>query len=365
MSNTITNADDEHQGYFFKHFQSEVKVLQTLVHSLQHKFTSSEERNAALSQCMAGINQLSDDIKDASSYIPAYDQRTYSETIKIMSERLRYVTESFQPPKKFSFKTRKADNLTPMIDLAVVTRDHLSRNSTPSIDALESGNTTNSIVVPKFPSLIDSIDSYTTAKSSNGTEIRRMSVSPQTQVAILNHSNLHIAPTVSASDAPSSCTISHLAHCVVDLTAATANTPFATLYLKDISDSLIIGGVVAGPIHITEVVNSVLVIACRQFRMHDSEDVDVYLHTSSRPVIEECQGLRFAPLPETFSTPAIADSPNLWDQIDDFMWLKPVPSPHYSILAENERCGENVWKMKVVGAEDKDSITILQAVRRQ
>lgn len=41
--------------------------------------THGGERNDAVDHCLAGIDRLSHEVKDASSYIPAYDQRTYSE----------------------------------------------------------------------------------------------------------------------------------------------------------------------------------------------------------------------------------------------------------------------------------------------
>lgn len=37
------------------------------------------ERTDAVDHCLAGIARLSKEVKDASSYVPAYDQRTYSE----------------------------------------------------------------------------------------------------------------------------------------------------------------------------------------------------------------------------------------------------------------------------------------------
>ena len=37
------------------------------------------ERADATDHCLAGITRLSSEVKDASSYIPAYDQRTYAE----------------------------------------------------------------------------------------------------------------------------------------------------------------------------------------------------------------------------------------------------------------------------------------------
>lgn len=37
------------------------------------------ERSDAADHCLAGIARLSKEVQDASSYVPAYDQRTYGE----------------------------------------------------------------------------------------------------------------------------------------------------------------------------------------------------------------------------------------------------------------------------------------------
>jgi hypothetical protein len=37
------------------------------------------ERSDATDHCLAGIARLSSEVKDASSYLPTYDQRTYAE----------------------------------------------------------------------------------------------------------------------------------------------------------------------------------------------------------------------------------------------------------------------------------------------
>ena len=37
------------------------------------------ERSDAADHCLAGIAQLQKEVQDASSYVPAYDQRTYGE----------------------------------------------------------------------------------------------------------------------------------------------------------------------------------------------------------------------------------------------------------------------------------------------
>jgi hypothetical protein len=37
------------------------------------------ERSDATDHCLAGITRLSAEVKDASNYLPSYDQRTYAE----------------------------------------------------------------------------------------------------------------------------------------------------------------------------------------------------------------------------------------------------------------------------------------------
>ena len=54
-------------------------ALQEQMERLNSIATGGGERNDAVDHCLAGIDRLSHEVKDASSYIPAYDQRTYSE----------------------------------------------------------------------------------------------------------------------------------------------------------------------------------------------------------------------------------------------------------------------------------------------
>lgn len=84
--------------------------------------------------------------------------------------------------------------------------------------------------------------------------------------------------------------------------------------------------------------------------MHGSRNVDVYLHASSRPIIEDCVHVRFAPLPGFFSSEDWDGMGNMWDQIDDFGWLKVEPSPNLRVLGVEERIGEDIWgKVKSAG----------------
>lgn len=163
-----------------------------------------------------------------------------------------------------------------------------------------------------------------------------------TSIYISNHNALSIIAPGSASHATSSGTVTNLINCTVDLSAPAAVSPFSALYLKNILSSTVVTGRVAGATHITDVANTKLYVSTRQFRMHGAKNVDVYLHCASRPIIEDCEGVRFAPLPESMISEELKTVQNQWDQIDDFKWLKAEQSPNWSILPEGERAAPEV-----------------------
>lgn len=382
---------------FFRYFQHEVtgppppyspsspsnaaSALQDQMLKLPTIPTIGGERSDAIDHCLAGIARLSAEVKDASVYIPPYDQRTYGEAIKALSEKLQNTRNSFAPRSKFSFssgvkKNPSAISLEDAEELAaqrlrvpgyssggssvessrIGTPLHLLSPANEPADN-ESANTTSSSPHE------DPINAELRSESDNGI-VRHPSFSKSSRISLSNHSGLHIILPRAASHATSSGTLSRLTHCVVDMaTPTTSGRPFTALTLRDITNSLIICGAVAGPVHITSVHNSVIVVSARQFRMHDSESIDVYLHCASRPIIEDCQGIRFAPLPESYVTDNTTRVKNMWDQVDDFKWLKAEASPHWSVLPEEERVGENVWREVVPGGPGKGVEQILRAVK--
>ncbi|KAF2630102.1 tubulin-specific chaperone-like protein c [Macroventuria anomochaeta] len=345
-SQTQTEVDSKDR--FFQYFRHEVTALQEQMERLNSIATGGGERNDAVDHCLAGIDRLSHEVKDASSYIPAYDQRTYSEAIKALSEKLQNIRQNFNPPKKFAFKTRKnapAISISDAAELAasqrlrapIITSD--TSNADPSfaptpLDRLSPGKRKEQEAALSLQNgtaiVSDGID------DTNG-GVRRPSFSAATSININNHNAIDIIAPASASHATSSGTVTNLISCVVDLSAPTSVSPFSALYLKNIISSTIVTGSVAGATHITDIANTKLYVTTRQFRMHGAKNVDVYLHCASRPIIEDCEGVRFAPLPEELVTDEVRKVENRWDQIDDFKWLKAEQSPNWSILPEGER----------------------------
>ena len=128
---------------------------------------------------------------------------------------------------------------------------------------------------------------------------RKPSFLNESSVCIADESHAHMVLPESASRATAAAgTITSVKHSFIDLHTPTSNSPLPALTVKDVADSLILAGQVGGAIHITGAENTVIAVTCRQFRMHQCKKVDVYLNCTSRPIIEDCEEIRFAPLPE-------------------------------------------------------------------
>ncbi len=217
----------------------------------------------------------------------------------------------------------------------------------------------------------------TPAADNNG--LRRPSFSKAREVVLADHTGLRIVLPLSAAGATTAYgSLSALRACVVDMSVPTASrarggggAAFQSLMLRDLARCLIVAGRVRGAVHITGLRDCVLVVAARQVRIHESRNVDVYLQTThgGRPIIEDCRGMRFAPLPKAWGeddgkgeaeTDTTDDS---WAQVDDFKWLRAdQPSPNWCVLPEADRLPETVWTDVVAGELGLGTEDVLRAV---
>lgn len=135
--------------------------------------------------------------------------------------------------------------------------------------------------------------------------------------------------------------------------------------ITDIFDSEIVAGKVKGALHITGMKNSTIIAATGQLRMHQCENVAVYLRCPSDPIIEHCKGVRFAPLPQCFSQSEgnEARGVNRWNHVQDFQWIKAEHSPNWCEIPPEERVDDGVWRNLVSGDEGLGIDEILEAVR--
>ena len=162
----------------------------------------------------------------------------------------------------------------------------------------------------------------------------------------------------------SSALISDASHSLIDLRrSASDQASLSSLTLRDVRKTLTLGGVVSGAVHVTHMCNSVLVVNGHQIRLHMCQNCAIYLRCSSKPIIEDCKGIKFAPLPACFVSTLtflprcltndgteqdtdLEGSENLWNQINDFGWPKAGESPNWSTLRpeDNGAISEDAWR---------------------
>ncbi|KJZ77602.1 hypothetical protein HIM_02779 [Hirsutella minnesotensis 3608] len=335
---------------FYRHFQESTEIIQDQISQLESVSALAGERQEAVDHVLAAIAKLQNEVADAADFTPSYDRRQYAETIKSLQDKLNETIGRVTPKSRFKFR-RSIAEATAHVDMGAPENDprlnpgSLARNPhsphpAPYGEAVEGDDVVGELT-----------KDYNKELAESGTSgVRKPSFSAARSIGISDHSGLHIILPSSAARATASGSLTDLRGCVVDMSVPTSqDKPFPGLALKDISNCLIVAGRVNGPVHITNVSDSILVVTARQVRIHDCANVDVYLHCSSHPIIEDCDGMRFAPLPKCYETEAEQATENQWDQVDDFKWLKAGHSPNWTTLSEAQTLGEEVWTKVVPG----------------
>lgn len=224
-----------------------------------------------------------------------------------MTERLNQTTAKLAPRSRFQFKSRGATaGSSQALGRAAADPRHLTTNQnnatpTPPGEPVEGSTRVEAEdAVTDLPS-IKTKDYNKEMAQPGASRVRTPSFSTAKEIVIFGQTGLHIILPSTASRATSSGRLTDIRDCVVDMSVITASSaPFASLMLKSINRSLVVAGHVDGPAHITGVSDSIVVVAARQVRIHECKNVDIYLYCSSHPIIEDCSGMRFAPLPPSF-----------------------------------------------------------------
>ncbi|KAL6899227.1 hypothetical protein ACP4OV_005885 [Aristida adscensionis] len=116
------------------------------------------------------------------------------------------------------------------------------------------------------------------------------------------------------------------------------------LYVHKLRDCRVFVGAVLGSVLIEDVEGCTFVMAAHQIRIHEATATDFYLRVRSRPIIEDCSGVRFAPhalkydgIEEDLRESGLEEETGNWANVDDFKWLRAVQSPNWCLVPEEER----------------------------
>ncbi|KDP46820.1 hypothetical protein JCGZ_24029 [Jatropha curcas] len=243
-----------------------------------------------ISNSISSLEQL---VAENSYFLPSYELRSSLKTVAELKLSLENLHSELVPKKKFSFKNK-------------------STSKTPISEPKE-----NEIAKPETPKPIFTI------KDSPG---------------IRNKVNEILTKNFRGSEI-GEFTISDLDSCEVRLIGC-----IGALFVNRLRNCKVYAGPVIGSILIEEVENSIFVLASHQIRIHYARESDFYLRVRSRPIIEDCGGVRFAPyclsyegIEEDLKEAGLEEETGNWSNVDDFKWLRAVQSPNWSVLEVSER----------------------------
>lgn len=268
------------------------------------KSTSSSDVVQSLSQEIA---QLRKGLVDNTSLLPPYDRRQCEAQMAGLEGMLDQIRTTSTSKPKFAFKRKPASKPNP------------PPTAGPSTSA-----TTPSVPARPLPS------TYLTLSSKSH-----------------EHLTLESLPSlVEPSNTPQSdLTIADLDHCVVDLCTpkkpvepAALGMTFTALHIRDIRDTILLLPSIKGSVLLHNATRCIIAVGCHQFRMHTSNDVDVYLSIPSNPIIEHCTRMAFASYPTHLSIlTGLPSHPEHAMIVQDFSHIRPTPSPNWVAMSGDRR----------------------------
>ncbi|XP_056153378.1 tubulin-specific chaperone C [Lampris incognitus] len=299
------SVTEENSEFFSDAFNTERAAIEELLSSC-----SGSDRAAAvktLEEVTTKIQQLQKFLNDSIVFLTQYELKQFQASLQKLKDAGAERREEALPKKKFVFQSRSKAK-------EKVTGPLAGRPSSSGTDA----------------------DSGTPADFGN-TEVDG-SVNPE-QCGFSNMNSVTLTKTATEIQ-KQDVLLSHLTNCKVRLFGSPS-----TLHIKHVSDCEILCGPVSSSVFVDHCSNSTLALACQQLRTHNTTNTQVYLHVTSRAIIEDCNGVGFAPfswsyptLDESFNVSGLDQNRNNWTQVDDFNWLAAgTPSPNWSIIPEVDR----------------------------
>lgn len=152
-------------------------------------------------------------------------------------------------------------------------------------------------------------------------------------------------------------TLSELNDCIIVIQGHPGS-----LQISKIKNCVLVCGPVARSIFADNCVGCTFAFSCQQLRLHTSSDCNIYLHVTSRGIIEDTTDIRITPYNYNYDNydndlkeSKLDASVNNWRNIGDFNWLSTVEaSPNWSAMKDCDRVEE--WQKYLVNFQQQNSI---------
>ncbi|KAG9346200.1 hypothetical protein JZ751_008023 [Albula glossodonta] len=299
------SVSEEKIDYFSNAFNTEKTAIEELLSSCPKG--DRDQASGVLEEVTIKIQQLQKFVNDSIVFLTQYELRQAQAAIQDLQSALAEKRTEVVPKKKFAFRSRNAGakkseaTSAPQPESPQSDEHKVGSGGNVAVDGVICGEQCG----------FTSADSQILTKKAE--EIQQRDV-----------------------------LLSHLTNCKVRLLGSPS-----TLHIKHVRDSEILCGPVSSSVFVDQCSGCTFVFPCQQLRTHNTTDTQVYLHVTSRAIIEDCTRLGFAPfnwsypgIDADFEVSGLDKDRNNWNQVDDFNWLAVgTPSPNWSVIAEPERKG--------------------------
>lgn len=259
-----------------------------------------DDATSSLAAAAAAIDDLDRLVAEASHALPPYELRSALAAATDLRAAHRVAASDLRPKKSFSFRNKSKAPKNPPQDPATLPppQPPAPEQPKPGIDT----------ILPGFG-----------FRGSEGASL----------VKDLRVSN----------DKDGDFTLADLVSCEVYLKGKCR-----ALYVHKLRNCRVFVGAVLGSVLIEDVEGCTFVMAAHQIRIHQARATDFYLRVRSRPIIEDCSNVRFAPhvmkyegIEEDLKDSGLDEETGNWANVDDFKWLRAVQSPNWCLVPEEER----------------------------
>ncbi|KAL7286484.1 hypothetical protein TKK_0019221 [Trichogramma kaykai] len=303
-------VETEQASYFQQAFYSTCERIKDLLDNIDSMPASALP--GVFDQVNKDIIMLKNYLFESKIFLKVYDIRKAQERLQILENDAAQIEARLIPRKKFGFKNRRV----------VKNSSEKPNDVTDSLKNLKitESITKNGVNTQKNNKTI--YDDY----GDNGCVL----LNKVDETLVLDAENVNKNDVL----------LSELTRCTVRI----YGTP-NTLHIVGLVQCTVLIGPVTTSLFVDDCRDCNFAFACQQLRLHNSKNCNIYLHVTSRAIIEDCTDIKVAPYNWTYKDQishyklaGLDPNINNWDCIDDFNWLsKEKSSPNWSILESDLR----------------------------
>lgn len=295
-------SETEDHEYFLNTFRDHAKQIDDGIVAL--RAGNSSQLTAQISQLLGDIQNLQNYLTSSTLFLSTYTIKTCQTTINELKTKLDATKSKLIIKKKFGFRSK--------VEMPTATVESTTTTATATSPCKEQVHKNGKMSAP-------------VAAHINWTVQNRVNA----EIVIDGHG-------VHQQDI----TMANLTNCIIKIFGHPSSLQFSHL-----NNCIVLSGPVCRSVFADNCTRTKFSFGCQQLRLHSSTYCDLYMHVTSRAIIEDCTNIRVASniyrydgIDNDFIDAGLDVAKNNWDNVADFNWLSTnVNSPNWAQMEVCDR----------------------------